>query len=95
MLYLMLQLDLVMCKKPGGTGFESMKASRRAAEAWHSERPGEATGKSAAHLQQRTLAVLETPVPWDDQEQQPWWSGAGWSLGRKLGVLQRAKKLER
>ena len=34
----MLQLDLVMCKsQSGGTGFEDMKGSRRAAEAWYHE----------------------------------------------------------
>jgi hypothetical protein len=33
---LLLQWDLVMCKgHPGGTGFEGMKGSRRAAEAQH------------------------------------------------------------
>lgn len=35
----MLQLDLVMCKNhPGGIGFEGMKGTSRAADAWHSER---------------------------------------------------------
>ena len=38
----LLQLDLVMCKgHPGGTGFEGMKGSRRAAEARHCERAWE------------------------------------------------------
>jgi hypothetical protein len=42
----MLQLDLVMCKShSGGTGFKSMKGSWIAAEAWHCERPGKATGE--------------------------------------------------
>ena len=37
---LLLQQDLVMCKgHPGGTGFEVMKGSRKAAEARHCERP--------------------------------------------------------
>jgi hypothetical protein len=36
---LLLQQDLVMCKgHPGGTGFEGMKGSHRAAEAWDSEK---------------------------------------------------------
>jgi hypothetical protein len=36
------QLDLVMCKShPCDTGFEDMKKSQRAAEAWYCERPGE------------------------------------------------------
>ena len=37
---LLLQWDLVICKShTGGTGFEGMKGSHRAAEAWHCERP--------------------------------------------------------
>ena len=45
----MLQLDLVMCKSHlGGTGFEGMKGSWRAAEAWNCERPGKAIGEGAA-----------------------------------------------
>ena len=44
----MLWLDLVLCKgHPGGTGFEGMKGSRRAAEAWHCERPWKAIGECA------------------------------------------------
>jgi hypothetical protein len=42
-LYLVLWLDLVMFKSyPGGTGFEGMKGSQRAAEARHCERPWKA-----------------------------------------------------
>ena len=38
-----------MCKNhPGGTGFEGMQGSWRAAEAWHCERPWKATGEGAA-----------------------------------------------
>ena len=33
---------------PEDTGFEGMKGSGKAAEAWHCERPGKAIGKSAA-----------------------------------------------
>ena len=45
----MLHLNLEMCKShPGGTGFEGMKGSRRAAENWHCERPGKAIGEGAA-----------------------------------------------
>jgi hypothetical protein len=33
---------------PCGTGFKGMKGSWRVAEAWHCEKPGEATGKGAA-----------------------------------------------
>jgi hypothetical protein len=48
---LVLQLDLVMCKNhPGGTGFEGMKGSWRAAEAWDCERPREATSESTASV---------------------------------------------
>ena len=40
-----------MCKgHPGGTGFEDMKGSHRAAEAWHCERPWKAIGKGAASV---------------------------------------------
>ena len=47
----MLWLDLIMCKShPGGTGFEGMKESHRAAEAWHCERPWKAFGESAASV---------------------------------------------
>jgi hypothetical protein len=40
-----------MCKSyPGGTGFEGMKGSHRAAEVWHSERPWKAIGEGAASV---------------------------------------------
>jgi hypothetical protein len=35
---------------PGGTGFEGMKGSRRAAEAQHCERPWKAIGEGAASV---------------------------------------------
>ena len=47
----MLQLYLVMCKShPGGTGFEGIKGSRRAAEAQHCDRPMKAIGEGAASV---------------------------------------------
>ena len=50
-LYLVLWLDLVMCKShPGGTGFEGMKELSRAAEAWHCERPWKALGEGSASV---------------------------------------------
>jgi hypothetical protein len=50
-LYLVLWLELVMCKSyPGGTGFEGMKGSLRAAEAWHCERAWKAIGEDAASV---------------------------------------------
>ena len=40
-----------MCKShPGGTGFEGMKGSHRAAEARHCERPWKAIGEGAASV---------------------------------------------
>ena len=46
---LLLQRDLVICKgHPGGTGFEGMKGSCRAAETQHCERPWKAIGEGAA-----------------------------------------------
>ena len=40
-----------MCKSyPGGTGFEGMKGSRRAAEAQHCERPWKAIGEGTASV---------------------------------------------
>jgi hypothetical protein len=52
----MLRLDLVMCKNhSGGTGFEGMKGSRRAAEAWHCERSWKAIGEGEAS------AVVDDP----------------------------------
>ena len=40
-----------MCKShPGGTGFEGMKGSCRAAEARHCERPWKAIGEGAASV---------------------------------------------
>ena len=40
-----------MCKSyPGGTGFESMKESCRAAEAQHCERPRKAIGEGKASV---------------------------------------------
>jgi hypothetical protein len=45
----MFQMDLVMNKNySGGTGFEGMKGSWRAAEAWNCERPGKAIGEGAS-----------------------------------------------
>ena len=50
-LYLVLWLDLVICKGyPGGTGFEGMKMSCRAAEARHYERPWKAIGEGTASV---------------------------------------------
>ena len=40
-----------MCKSyPGGIGFEGMKGSHRAAEAWQCERPWKAIGEGAASV---------------------------------------------
>jgi hypothetical protein len=40
-----------MCKSyPGGTGFEGMKGSHRAAETLHCERPWKAIGEGAASV---------------------------------------------
>jgi hypothetical protein len=51
-LYLVLHLDLVIYKNhPGGTGFDSMKGSTRAAEAWHCEKPWKAIGEGAASVE--------------------------------------------
>ncbi|KAL6038413.1 hypothetical protein STEG23_013307 [Scotinomys teguina] len=45
------------CKRdPGCTGFEDMKESWKAAVAWHCESLGQAIGKNAAQLQQKTPA---------------------------------------
>ena len=35
---------------PGGAGFEGLKGSWRTAEAWHWERPKEATGAGVASV---------------------------------------------
>ena len=47
---------------PGGTGFEGMKESRRAAEARHCERPWKAIVEGAASVAIDS-SVLEMPVP--------------------------------
>ena len=67
---LLLQRDLVMYKgHPGGTGFEGMKGSCRAAEARHCERPWKAIGEGAASVAidgpglKGSCSVLEMPVP--------------------------------
>jgi hypothetical protein len=67
---LLLQQDLVMCKgHPGGTNFEGMKRSHRAAEAWHFERPWKAIGEGAASVAidgpglKGSCSVLEMSVP--------------------------------
>jgi hypothetical protein len=50
-LYLVLQLDLVICKNhPGGTDFEGMEGSWKAAESWHCERPGKGIEEIAASV---------------------------------------------
>jgi hypothetical protein len=41
-------LGNVLKSHSGGTGFEDMKGSWRAAEAWHCERPWKAIGEGAA-----------------------------------------------
>jgi hypothetical protein len=47
-----------MCKSyPGGTGFEGMKGSRRAAEAQHCERPWKAIGEGT--VVPRTEGVMQ------------------------------------
>ena len=67
---LLLQRDFVICKgHPGGTVFEGMKGSRRAAEAQHCERPWKAIGEGAAAVAiegpglKGSCSVLEMPVP--------------------------------
>jgi hypothetical protein len=59
-----------MCKShPGGTSFEGMKGSCRAAEFWHCERPWEGIGEGAASVAidgpglKGSCSVLEMPVP--------------------------------
>jgi hypothetical protein len=59
-----------MCKShPGGTGFEGMKGSCRAAEGQHSERPWKAIGEGAASIAtdgpglKGLCSVLEMPGP--------------------------------
>ena len=48
----LLQRDLVICKgHPGGTGFEGMKGSHKAAEAGHCERPWRPLVKVQPQLQ--------------------------------------------
>ena len=67
---LLQQRDLVMCKgHPGGTGFDGMKGSRKAAEARHCERPWKAIGEGIASVAidgpglKGSCSVLEMPVP--------------------------------
>ena len=67
---LLLQQDLVICKgHPGGTGFEGMKGSCRAADPQHCERPWKAIGEGAASVAiegpglKGSCSVLEMPVP--------------------------------
>jgi hypothetical protein len=59
--YLILQVDLVICKNhPAGTGFEGMKRSWRAAEVWPYERPGKAIGEGAASVVAEGLGLKES-----------------------------------
>ena len=67
---LLLQRDLVICKvHSGGTGFEGMKGSHRAAEARHCERPWKAIGEGSSSVAidgpglKGSCSVLEMPVP--------------------------------
>ena len=48
---------------PGGTGFEGMKESRRAAEAWHCERPLVKVQPQMQLMSHEDSSVLEMPVP--------------------------------
>jgi hypothetical protein len=84
-----------MCKShPGGTGFESMKESRRTAEARHYERPWKAIGEGAASVVidgpglKESCSVLEMPVPWDDHQEQQQWSTGIWSLEDDTGATK-------
>jgi hypothetical protein len=84
---LLLQQDLVMCKgHPGGTGFEGMRGSHRAAEARQCERPWKAIDEDAvldaidSPGLKGSCRVLEMPVPWDDHQEQQKWSTGIWSL---------------
>jgi hypothetical protein len=59
-----------MCKgHPGGTGFEGMKGSQRAAEAQYCETPWKAIGEGAASVAidspglKGSCSVLNMPVP--------------------------------
>ena len=61
--------DLVICKShPGGTGFEGVKESCRAAEAQHCERPwkaiGEGTASAAIYVPgvKGSCSIVEMPV---------------------------------
>ena len=57
-----------MCKSySGGTGFEGMKGSRRAAEAWHCEGPWKAIGEGAA-----SVAVEEPGLKGSCKEVEAW-----------------------
>jgi hypothetical protein len=68
---LLLQRHLLICKgHPGGTGFEGMKGSHKAAEARHCERPWKAIGEEGAASVviegpglKGSCSVLEMPVP--------------------------------
>ena len=55
---LLLQRHLLICKgHPGGTGFEGMKGSHKAAEARHCERPWKAIGEGT--VVPRTEGVMQ------------------------------------
>jgi hypothetical protein len=76
-----------MCKSyPGGTGFEGMNGSHRAAEARYHERPWKAISEDAASFAingpglKGPCSFLEMPVPRDDPQEQQHWSSGIWSL---------------
>ena len=57
-LYLVLAVKLGSVKShPGGPGFEGMKGSWRAAEAWHCERPGVGFGEEASSVSIRSVGL--------------------------------------
>ena len=64
------KLNLATCKSlPQSTGFGGSKRSWKTAEAWHWERPGEATLKVQVSNSGDTI-VWDMPGPWDDHQEQ-------------------------
>lgn len=62
-----------MCKSfPAQTGFEIMKESWRATEAWHQERPGDVIAEDAASA---AVEIPELNESW--REAESWYCEAG------------------
>lgn len=93
MLYLVLAAELGRVCHTCGINFEGVKGSQKTAVAScgrvESLKEAKELLVKVRSRFSRDYSILEMPVLWDEQQQ--WWSGATWSLGDQVHMLQRAE----